>query len=180
MEALSRRYTWDDYQDFPDDERWEIVGGKTYSMTPSPSTRHQSVSLELSVQIHRAVQGSSCRVFTAPMDVKLSEQDIVQPDLLVVCDPTQIKDSHIEGPPKLVVEILSPSTQAHDRVRKMRLYAQVGVEEYWLVQAEVATVEVLHLQDGSYMMATSCTKDEPIHSPSFPDWNIDLSAVFRE
>lgn len=178
MEALSRTYTWTDYIELPGDQRWEILGGKLYNMSPGPSTRHQQVSVELTVQIHRALRSGDCRVFAAPIDVKLSDQDVVQPDILVVCDPSQILENYIEGPPKLVIEILSPSTQAHDRVRKMRLYAKSGVQEYWLVQPEAQTLEIFHLRDGLYTVAATCTKDESLTSPSFPDWEIDLQALF--
>ena len=81
-------------------------------------------------------------------DSGLSEEDIVQPDLIVVCDANRIKPTHIEGPPTLVIEVLSPSTQAYDRVRKLRLFAASGVQEVWLVTPHPSLVEVLTLDGG--------------------------------
>src|SRR5262245_54809384 len=128
-----RRYTWRDYQLWQDDQRWEIIGGNAFAMSPSPATRHQRISIALSSALFSHFRGKRCQPFEAPMDVKLSDEDIVQPDILVVCDPNQVKTTHIEGAPALVVEILSPSSLAHDRVRKMNLYARFGVPELWIV-----------------------------------------------
>ena len=99
-------------------------------------------------------------MFVAPTDVKLSEEDIVQPDLIVVCDANRIKPTHIEGPPTLVIEVLSPSTQAYDRVRKLRLFAASGVQEVWLVTPHPSLVEVLTLDGASYRIAGGYTRDE--------------------
>jgi Uma2 family endonuclease len=133
--ALSRddRYTWTDYLTWPDDERWEIIDGVAYSMAAAPSTRHQLVGGNLFSALHRNLRGSRCTPFIAPTDVRLSETDVVQPDILVVCDPAKITPSHIEGAPDLVVEVLSPSTSAKDLREKKRLYQRAGVAEYLVV-----------------------------------------------
>jgi Uma2 family endonuclease len=78
--------------------------------------------MKLSAELERFFRNSSCRPFAAPFDVKLSKEDIVQPDLMVVCDPEQIKETHIEGAPKLVIEIVSPASESFDRLAKMKLY----------------------------------------------------------
>lgn len=130
--ALSRdeRYTWTDYRSWPDEERWEIIDGIAYNMAAAPSTRHQTVGGNFFSALHRALRGKRCTPFIAPTDVRLSETDVVQPDILVVCDPSKITPSHIEGAPDLVVEVLSPSTSAKDLREKKRLYQRVGVAEY--------------------------------------------------
>ena len=126
-------FTWDDYADFPDDECWEIINGEAFAMTPAPSTRHQEIVMELAGKMRSHFKGGRCKVYPASTDVKLSDTDIVQPDILVVCDSTQIKKTHIDGPPSLVIEVISPSSCLHDRGRKLELYARSGVREVWLV-----------------------------------------------
>ena len=128
-----RRYTWTDYQTWSDDERWEIIDGVAYNMSPAPSTRHQAIAGNFFSCLYRQLTGKSCRPFMAPTDVRLSETDVVQPDILVICDPGKITPSHIEGAPELVVEVLSPSTSAKDLREKKWLYQRSGVREYIVV-----------------------------------------------
>jgi Uma2 family endonuclease len=127
------RFTWQDYQTWPDSERWEIIDGIAYAMSPAPSTRHQTVAVNLLVKFSQACAGKPCKPFVAPTEVKLSDQDVVQPDILVVCDPTKITPSHIEGAPDLVVEILNPDSAAKDLREKKALYERAGVQEYMVV-----------------------------------------------
>jgi Uma2 family endonuclease len=129
----STRFSWADYRSWPDDERWELIDGVAYAMSPAPSTRHQAVALALGSRIEQALRGKPCRPFVAPTDVKLSEQDVVQPDILVVCRPERIRGSHIEGAPDLIVEVLSPNTAARDLRQKKALYELAGVREYLLI-----------------------------------------------
>ncbi len=133
--ALTRdaRYTWADYCSWPNEERWELIDGVAYALSPAPPTGHQDVVLRLGGDIERQLRGKSCRPFIAPTDVKLSDTDVVQPDILVVCDPAKVTVSHIEGAPDLVVEVLSPSTSAKDLRQKKALYEHSGVREYLVV-----------------------------------------------
>ena len=98
------RHTWTEYRTWPDDERWEIIDGVAYNMSPAPSTRHQAIVGNLFAYLHRHLAGKGCRPLMAPTDVRLSETNVVQPDILVVCDPAPIMASHIEGAPDLVCE----------------------------------------------------------------------------
>lgn len=143
------RFTWQDYQTWPDEERWEIINGIAYAMSPAPSTKHQTVAVNLLVKISQACAGKPCKPFIAPTDVKLSDQDVVQPDLLVVCDPARITESHIEGAPDVVVEILSPHTSAKDLREKKALYERAGVKEYVVVDPlEHYAIRFLNGADG--------------------------------
>lgn len=171
------RFTWENYLSWPEDERWEIVEGEAFAMAP-PLTRHQRIQMDLSVALHPFFRKGPCQLFAAPTGVKLSEQDVVEPDILVVCDPRQIKPAHIEGPPKLVIEILSPSSTAHDRIRKSRLYARAGVQEYWIVTPHPAVVEVFSLDGGTYRLLHAFGKDDTLKSPAFPEVSIPLADVF--
>ena len=127
------RYTWQDYRAWRGDERWEIVNGVAYAMSRAPSTEHQSVTLRLSSRLERQLAGTPCRPFIAPTDVKLSDQDVVQPDILVVCDAARITPTHIEGAPDVVLEVLSPATAVKDLRQKRALYEHAGVREHVVV-----------------------------------------------
>jgi Uma2 family endonuclease len=173
----SPKVSWTDYQSWDDDTRWEIIDGRAYAMS-APRVSHQMVLGELYALLHAHFRGRRCRVFLSPIDVRLSEHDVVQPDLIVVCDRTQITDTHIEGPPELVVEILSPSTQRHDRVRKLYLYARFGVKEYWIFQPHPALAEVLLLDGASYRIAGAYTDSDRLVSLLFPELTLSLDEVF--
>jgi Uma2 family endonuclease len=173
-----RRYTWADYQAWPDDERWEIIGGEAYLMSPSPTSRHQLILRELCRQLANHFKGKTCHLLVSPMDVVLSDEDIVQPDLLVVCNPSQIKRTHIEGAPTLVAEILSDSSTSRDRLLKLNLYARAGVKEYWIVTPWPSLVEVLLLEGTRYVVHKVFGKDDTLTSPTFPDMSVTLKDVF--
>ena len=173
----TNRFTWNDYCSWPESEHWELIGGEAFAMSPSPTVDHQDISMSLGVELVTHFKDKKCRVYPAPMDVKLSDADVVQPDLLVVCNPSQIKQ-HIEGPPSMVVEITSPSSIAHDRMRKTALYARYGVKEYWIVTPYPCMVEVYLLQNERYLLWNTFGSGDTLKSPSFPDLSIDLQAIF--
>jgi Uma2 family endonuclease len=177
--ATARRlYDWNDYRSWPDDQRWEIIGGEAFAMTPAPTTRHQRIVHELDRQMGNYFAGKPCQVFPAPTDVRLSDRDVVQPDLAVVCEPEKVRPTHIEGAPTLVVEVLSPSTAAFDRVRKLAMYARSGVREVWLITPYPWLAEVLVLDGDSYRLAGACEKGDVLVSRAFPDLKICLEDVF--
>jgi len=106
----TKKYSYSDYLSWPDEERWEIIDGGVYNMTPAPTIKHQNIAGILYATLNQNLKGRSCRPFIAPADVVLSEHDVVQPDVLVVCDEKKITEANIQGAPDLVVEVLSPST----------------------------------------------------------------------
>lgn len=179
MESLQggRKVSWTEYRSWDDESRWEIIDGRPYAMT-APRVAHQAVLTELLALLHAHFKGRPCRVFVSPIDVRLSEYDAVQPDLIVVCDRAQITPTHNEGAPTLAVEILSPSTERHDRVRKLRLYATAGVKECWLLRPYPALAEVLSLDGDSYRIAGTYTESDILRSPAFPDLSLRLDDVF--
>jgi Uma2 family endonuclease len=140
---------------FPDDgRRHEIIDGDHY-MTPAPSTTHQTVSKRLQYQLYSQVELAGLGlVFNAPVDVQLTDHDIVQPDLVVVLkDRTRmITDTKTVGAPDLVVEILSPSTAAIDTSLKKQLYERTGVGEYWVADPENLRLERYRLEGGLYRL----------------------------
>jgi Uma2 family endonuclease len=139
--------------------RWELIEGVAYDMTPSPNLKHQTILGNLYARLWTLLQDAkhkggadSCQVFIAPFDVYLGES-VVEPDLIVVCDPAKIKPHGIEGPPDLVVEVLSPSTGEKDQTRKRWLYETHGVKEYLMVHPVEQVAVLLRLTEGKYAEA---------------------------
>ena len=132
-------YTIDDYRALPDDQRVELIDGFFYSLA-SPSTIHQRISGRLFHAFYSFIreQGGPCEVFAAPFDVQLDSdaKTMVQPDLVVICDPDRVKEWGLFGAPDLVIEILSPSTAGKDRTLKITKYEKAGVREYWIIDPE--------------------------------------------
>lgn len=183
------RFTYGDYLTWPDGERWELFEGEPRAMSPGPNRRHQEMLVELAVVFHTYLKGKACRVYPAPFDVRLpraGEQDeevntVVQPDLLVVCDPTKLDDRGCRGAPDLVVEITSPSTASLDHIRKKALYERHGVREYWLVHPVDRVVMVYRRgSDGSYGAPTVYGPEDAIPVGIFEDLTVDLRELFRE
>ncbi|MDL2319259.1 Uma2 family endonuclease, partial [Eubacteriales bacterium OttesenSCG-928-A19] len=144
MQQPERGYTYADYAQWDGIERYELIDGQAY-MLASPSVRHQRVFRELFKQFAVYLAGKTCEVFSAPFDIRLNaaaEDDIVvQPDITVICDPRKIEDGQsCKGAPDMVIEILSPSTARYDQNRKLDLYLEAGVREYWIVDPEMRSV----------------------------------------
>ena len=175
---LEGRFTWADYRTWPDDERWEIIGGEAFAMSPGPTIRHQEIQANLMTSLGLHFRARPCKVFGSPTDVRLSDEDVVQPDILIVCETSQLTRTHVEGAPTLVVEIVSDHSAAHDRIRKCRLYARAGVREYWIVTPHPSMVEVLSLDGGSYRLAGSYEKKDVLTSPAFPELALKLDEIF--
>ena len=158
LPAEKGRYTFADVLARNDGERAEIIDGEVFLMAPAPSRGHQEISGEVFRQLANYLEGKRCKVYHAPFDVRLFEKDgdaledvdtVVEPDIVVVCDHSKLDDRGCKGAPDMVVEILSPSTQRHDRLVKLGLYQRAGVREYWIVEPETQTVQVFLQQDGS-------------------------------
>ncbi len=154
----TRRHTYGEYLSWPEDVRYELIDGEAYLMAPAPSVGHQRLLLEVARQIADALEGRRCEVFVAPFDVRLPHADeadeavetVVQPDLTIVCDPGKIDERGCRGAPDWVIEILSPSTAAHDQTVKLGAFERAGVRECWLVHPVDRVVTVYRLADGAY------------------------------
>nr|WP_144460934.1 Uma2 family endonuclease [Siminovitchia fortis] len=164
-------------------EYMEFSDGAIF-MAPSPSTMHQRISGRLYVQFFNYMKSRDCEVFHAPFDVELQGErlegtHIVIPDLLVICDKEGLKETKYVGAPELIIEILSPSNQAHDLVFKMNLYMQAGVKEYWIVNPMLHTIQAYQLdQDGQYRQNQVLKDRGTIKSAIFEGVNVDLEALF--
>lgn len=175
MDAPIPRLTVDDLNQLDPTKRWELIDGVPYAMSGA-SLLHQSLLGELFMALKQHFRGGPCRVLLAPFDVKFSQWDVVQPDLLVACG-SGLRSSHHEGPPDLVVEIASPSTYRHDRMRKLDLYSRMGVPEYWLVTPAPLMVEVLRWRDGSYEHWNGFAPGAAVRSARFPELRLDLAEI---
>jgi Uma2 family endonuclease len=151
------KYTYADYLKWPEDVRYELIDGLAYLMA-GPDRAHQEIVGEIFAQLHAALAGKPCRPYVAPFDVRLPKpgqadeqaDTVVQPDVLVVCDPAKLDRRGVRGAPDLVVEVLSPNTATHDHVLKRRVYEQSGVREFWLVHPQDRMLTVYRLIDASY------------------------------
>ena len=150
------KWTYDDYAKLPEDgRRHEIIDGEHY-VNASPGTQHQHVSKRLQYQLYTKIELAGLGVlFNAPIDVQLSEFDIVQPDLVIILNDNirKITPTKIKVAPNLVVEILSPSTGDYDRTIKKDLYERSGVSEYWIVDPFEQQVDQWVLQNGKLTLA---------------------------
>ena len=178
---LKRKLGYEDYARLPDGEgkRYEILDGELY-VTPSPTPPHQRLSKRLQRQLEAFFEaGGLGEVFDAPIDLVLGEHDIVQPDLLIVGNPSQVSQRAIEGAPLLVVEVLSPSTRAQDRGVKARRYADRGARHYWILDPDAERIEGLRLEAGAYRMVAEASAPQTLTHPDWPDLAVDLGALWR-
>ncbi len=172
-------YTWADYRAMPEETRAGIIDGEFFDMSAAPALQHQQVLSELNNAFRVHFKGKPCQVFFAPVDVKLADDTVVQPDLLVVCDQDQLQITHVEGPPSLVVEILSPSSSLHDRWRKMRRYAAADIAEYWIVDPVAHLIEIYALDGAGYRLHGSFGPGEEARSAQFKELTVAVDGLFR-
>ncbi|MCK4542310.1 MAG: Uma2 family endonuclease [Spirochaetales bacterium] len=183
------KYSYKDYCSWPDDERWEIIAGVVYDMSPAPSRRHQNLAGALFNKIYNYLEDKYCEVYIAPFDVRLPDYEndtaettynIVQPDIAVICDPEKLDDAGCKGAPDWIIEILSPATAGKDEKEKLYLYEKHGVSEYWLVHPDDMTVRVYILgEDKKYKRSEIYIKEDKIEAIAVNGLVIDLKMVFK-
>jgi len=175
----TRKYTVADWKRLPDRPRFELIDGDL-TMQAQPTPVHQEVGLRLGAQLVMYLNGKRCRAMH-DTSVYLSENDqtVFAPDLMVVCDPSKIKENYVFGAPDLVVEILSPSTAKIDKTLKLKRYQQAGVREYWIVDPKHQLIDV-YLWDNGPVPAHTYARDDRLHVGVLDDCEIDLSFVFPE
>ncbi|MCA9239096.1 MAG: Uma2 family endonuclease [Planctomycetales bacterium] len=167
-----------DYWKLPEGEPVELIQGE-YVVSPAPNYTHQAISLCLSQLLHQWTKKSRGRGAAAPIDVVLSDSTILQPDLVYVSsDRRSIVQERVEGAPNLVIEIISKSHAARDRVQKLGLYAQHGVPEYWIVDPAERTVEFLLLEGDRYKIEPLTS--ETYTSPRLPEVSVNLRELWAD
>ena len=186
--AEKRKYSFSDYLSWDESDRVELLDGELIMMAP-PARIHQEISVELMRQLANFLEGKRCRVYHAPFAVRLFEQDgdtpedvktVVEPDISVVCDPGKLDGRGCKGAPDMVMEILSPSTQRHDRLVKLDLYQRAGVREYWIVDPDSRTVQVFLLEHGSVLPQEVYERDAVAKVNVLDGCFIELTKVFKE
>ncbi len=172
-----KRYTYQDYLTWPDDERWEIIDGAAYNMSPAPKVKHQRIVSRFDYEFTSKLK--ECLHFIAPTDVVFDDFNIVQPDFFVVCDRDRITEDNIRGAPDLIVEVVSPATELKDRREKKVLYEQSGVKEYIIVFPEREYLERYCLKDNQYGAPEIFNWDEVLKLCAF-EIEINLWDIFEK
>ncbi len=174
------KFTVKDYMSIQDDKRYELIEGELV-VVPSPSLDHQRMVTRLWASLSEFVgERRLGEVLVAPLDIVLSDYDVLQPDVMFVStERAYIKaPNSIRGAPDLVIEILSPSTEQRDRTTKRNIYARYGVQEFWLVSLEEHSVEVLALGEEGYKTHGVYRTEEAISSPLLEGLSLPVKALF--
>jgi Uma2 family endonuclease len=152
LEKQAKRWTYEEYYNLDDDQRHEIIGGQLL-MAPAPTLWHQDWLMDLAVLLRQHILKHRLgRLFIAPVDVVLDDENTVQPDLVFVASANagMLRQRAIFGTPDLLVELVSPSSVQRDRYVKKDLYARFGVKEYWIGDPANVSMEIFALQKGKY------------------------------
>jgi Uma2 family endonuclease len=179
------KLTYDDFVHFPNDgKRHELIDGEHY-VTPSPAIRHQSIVGAVFFLVATYLEQHPIgRVFLSPLDVVMSDNDVVEPDLLYVSNERAdtLAGIHVRGAPDLVIEVASKGTRKRDATIKRRLYERAGVTEYWIVDPETEAVRVYRREVEGFGRAIELLReaDEMLTTPLLPGLDLPLSRIFRE
>ena len=177
-----KRYTYADYLGWEGPQRYQLFNGEAFQMA-SPSVVHQALLMELGTQFDNFLRGKPCQVFAAPLDVRLfpeednSDDTVLQPDLLVVCDKDKLGKGSVNGAPDLVVEIVSPSNTHSELFRKFQFYLEAGVREYWVIDPETKSVQV-HIYDNGHYLSTAYKNNARIPVTVLPGLEIPLEDLW--
>jgi Uma2 family endonuclease len=158
------------------------MNGEAYMMS-SPTVNHQSISVDLTRQFATYLLDKPCRVFAAPLDVRPFPQEdrgddtVVQPDLLIVCDSAKLSKGSVDGPPDLVIEIVSPSNGQRELLLKFQIYLEAGVREYWVIEPETKVVQV-HVYEGGHFISSIYKEDAVIPVSILPPLGIELKTLW--
>ncbi len=178
------RLTYEDLLGFPDDgRRHELIDGEHY-VTPAPTPRHQELLGRLHLALGTYLRGSPVgKLYFAPVEVVLSDHDVVEPDLLFVSNARLgIIGSLVRGAPDLAVEIVSPSSRRTDEVTKRRLFERAGVGEYWVVDPEIEVVKIYRRTEaGAFTRSEELRREagDALATPLFPGFSLALQELFE-
>jgi Uma2 family endonuclease len=179
-------YTYADYLKWDFEEIIELIKGKIFTKAAAPNRRHQEVSGNLSASLWNYLKNHSCKVYTAPFDVRFSRNpdysktdSVVQPDISVICDLDKLDDKGCWGAPDLIVEILSPGNSRVEVQNKYELYQEYGVREYWVVHPTDCTVLIYTLINEKFQPSRLFTSGDRVQSIVLSGFELDLEAVFQ-
>jgi Uma2 family endonuclease len=181
--AAAAPYTWDDFVALDEDDRRELIDGELVEVEV-PRSNHERVVAALCFFLRAWIEaGNGGQVLASGYKVRISERRGVMPDVQFYARGNDAlldqDDGLVRGRPDLVVEVISPSSQRYDRVTKLRWYAQLGIPEYWLVDAAARTLERLVLRESTYSIAASLAEEEAFRPESFEGLEIPLSKLWK-
>jgi len=170
-------------EDKPKYERYELIDGRIYMMA-APNISHQRIIIKIGAELRNYLRGKKCEVFIAPTDVVLFEKNknadksrnVFQPDVFVVCDPDKVGEKRINGAPDFIIEVVSPSSETHDYLRKFHVYFKYGVKEYWIVNPEKKEIAVYCNTEEKENYKTY-TFDDKIKVGIFDDFEINFKEL---
>jgi Uma2 family endonuclease len=185
-EPAGMKLTYDDFVLFPDDgKRHELIDGEHY-VTPSPNIRHQQIVLEIAFVLRSWLESHPVgRVFVAPLDIVLSDVDVVEPDVLYLSHQRAtnvLTTQHLRGAPELVVEVGSRGTRKRDETIKRRLYERTGVSEYWFVDPDLDVVRIYRLDGERFTRPIELSREagDNVTTSLLPGLTLPLERIFRE
>ena len=183
VKAADPRVTFQELAEWPDDgRRYELYDGEVI-VVPAPFPRHQRVSVRLEEVLVEYESASGGLMLHSPIDIVFSEHNVLQPDIVFFRkDRRHLIDmmAAIQIPPDLAVEVLSRSTEARDRGRKMQTFARFGVREYWIVDPVANTLEIYRLENGSYVLDGVCSENDMVQSPTLAGLAFPAGRIFEE
>ena len=179
--AQLKSYTEDDYYNLDENIRAELIDGQFYYMA-APNRQHQKILNYLSTEINLYIRSKSgtCEVYPAPFAVKLFQdnKNIVEPDISVICDPNKLTDKGCTGAPDWIIEITSPANPSHDYVKKLNLYLEAGVREYWIVDPRYNKIHVYNMDSDSFVL-NDFSFEDTIKAGIYEDLYINLTGLDR-
>lgn len=184
-EMPSRKVTYEEFLEISEEseQRLEYIDGEIYLLA-SPKIEHQVALGELHIMFHEWFRGKKCRPMLAPFDIKLKRENggrnIVQPDLMVICDLEENRNEKdkYDGVPVLVIEIISDGTRKKDFVKKFDLYLSTGVKEYWIVNPINKDVEVFQFEGGEIINNMTFRGQEMVRSFVFEGLAVNTEKIF--
>lgn len=178
-----KKYSYEEFLNLTKDKRAEFIDGEIYLLA-SPSFEHQMVISKLNIELMNFFKDTDCIPILSPFDVifeneNTGEINVVQPDLTIICDKENITDKGYKGIPKLIIEVLSPSTASIDYIKKMSLYSKFKVEEYWIINPRNKTLQIFVLEKDLYIEYAALTSEDIAYSYSFNALSINLKDIFN-
>ena len=182
-----KTYTYKDYLTYDENERIEIIEGEIINMSPAPSRIHQEIITAILMELGNYIKSNNgpCEVYPAPFDVILKKDDedvrysknIIQPDISVICDKTKLTDKGCSGSPDMIVEVVSPFNPRNDYIRKLSLYEEFKVCEYWIINPMEENILVYTLTPDGYGAPKMYTFNDKIKVNIYDNLEIDFKSL---
>ncbi|OOM76010.1 Uma2 family endonuclease [Clostridium sp. BL-8] len=182
-----KTYTYKDYLSYDENERIEIIDGEIINMSPAPSRIHQEIITEILFKVRQYIESNNgpSKVYVAPFDVILKNDDeelinsknIVQPDISVICDKNKLTDKGCTGSPDMIVEVVSNFNPRNDYIRKLNLYEQFKVKEYWIVNPMRKNILVYILTENGYDAPITYTFTDKVKVNIYDTLEIDFNSI---